>query len=71
MKHAPGRNDPCPCGSKLKYKKCCELKKNQPKKFSAEVLPPNTTSSLEKIGSLSSRLHNKPTFDPPENQGNP
>jgi uncharacterized protein YecA (UPF0149 family) len=19
----PGRNDPCPCGSKLKYKKCC------------------------------------------------
>lgn len=22
----PGRNDPCPCGSGLKYKKCC-LKK--------------------------------------------
>ena len=21
--HAPGRNDPCPCGSGLKYKKCC------------------------------------------------
>jgi preprotein translocase subunit SecA len=20
----PGRNDPCPCGSGLKYKKCCE-----------------------------------------------
>ncbi|NOR22499.1 MAG: hypothetical protein GQ476_07440, partial [Candidatus Aminicenantes bacterium] len=19
----PGRNDPCPCGSGLKYKKCC------------------------------------------------
>lgn len=19
----PGRNDPCPCGSKVKYKKCC------------------------------------------------
>lgn len=19
----PGRNDACPCGSKLKYKKCC------------------------------------------------
>ena len=22
-KRAPGRNDPCPCGSGLKYKKCC------------------------------------------------
>ncbi|OHB77813.1 MAG: anaerobic sulfatase maturase [Planctomycetes bacterium RBG_16_55_9] len=21
--HQPGRNDPCPCGSGLKYKKCC------------------------------------------------
>lgn len=23
----PGRNDPCPCGSGKKYKKCCALKK--------------------------------------------
>ena len=23
----PGRNDPCPCGSGKKYKKCCDLKK--------------------------------------------
>lgn len=22
-KNAPGRNDPCPCGSEKKYKKCC------------------------------------------------
>lgn len=22
----PGRNDPCPCGSGQKYKKCCEAK---------------------------------------------
>jgi uncharacterized protein YecA (UPF0149 family) len=21
-----GRNDPCPCGSGKKYKKCCEFK---------------------------------------------
>jgi uncharacterized protein len=21
--HRPGRNSPCPCGSGLKYKKCC------------------------------------------------
>jgi len=24
-----GRNDPCPCGSNIKYKKCCLLKLNE------------------------------------------
>jgi preprotein translocase subunit SecA len=24
----PGPNDPCPCGSGKKYKKCCALKEN-------------------------------------------
>lgn len=24
----PGRNDPCPCGSGKKYKKCCEAKQS-------------------------------------------
>ncbi len=24
-----GRNDPCPCGSGLKYKQCCERKREQ------------------------------------------
>ena len=23
VKNEPGRNDPCPCGSGKKYKKCC------------------------------------------------
>jgi len=23
VENAPGRNDPCPCGSGKKYKKCC------------------------------------------------
>ncbi len=26
---APGRNDPCPCGSGKKYKKCCYLKQDR------------------------------------------
>jgi hypothetical protein len=26
----PGRNDPCPCGSGKKYKKCCFLTKPLP-----------------------------------------
>ncbi len=28
-----GRNDPCPCGSGLKYKKCCMLKEQQRNSF--------------------------------------
>ena len=27
-----GRNDPCPCGSGKKYKKCCYLKPDDPYK---------------------------------------
>jgi uncharacterized protein YecA (UPF0149 family) len=26
----PGRNDPCPCGSGRKFKKCCLNKRNRP-----------------------------------------
>jgi hypothetical protein len=32
-----GRNDPCPCGSGKKYKKCCELRLGK-RKFSATIL---------------------------------
>ncbi len=32
-----GRNDPCPCGSGKKFKKCCEDKVKH-KKFDAQVL---------------------------------
>ena len=27
VEETPGRNDPCPCGSGKKYKKCCGAKK--------------------------------------------
>ena len=46
----PGRNDPCPCGSGKKFKKCCESKMSKPSIGSAEVL---TGSS--KISSLFER----------------
>ena len=29
VKQKVGRNDPCPCGSGKKYKKCCGLKEEQ------------------------------------------
>ena len=35
-KQKVSRNDPCPCGSGKKYKKCCGAQKQ--KKFSASVI---------------------------------
>jgi len=32
-----GRNDPCPCGSGKKFKKCCEMAKS--KRLQTRVLP--------------------------------
>ena len=32
-----GRNDPCPCGSGKKFKKCCEERLAK-KKFNAQIL---------------------------------
>ncbi len=52
-----GRNDPCPCGSGKKYKKCCEEKGNK-KKFHAEIFSatlvaePQTTQHTSKVSSL-------------------
>ena len=39
-KNAPSRNDPCPCGSGKKYKKCCLSKE----KISREPAPPPGSS---------------------------
>jgi hypothetical protein len=33
-----GRNDPCPCGSGKKFKKCCEERLGPKRKFQASVL---------------------------------
>lgn len=50
-----GRNDPCPCNSGKKYKKCC-YKKDKDKTFSAKLLTgklPNLSSLVtKKIGNL-------------------
>ncbi|MFS8563433.1 MAG: SEC-C domain-containing protein [Rhabdochlamydiaceae bacterium] len=43
----PGRNDPCPCGSGKKFKKCCESKTTKSLLGSAQVL-----TSSNKISSL-------------------
>lgn len=48
----PGRNDPCPCGSGKKYKKCHELDK--PKKFQvmSSTVPEQTSNRTDKVSTL-------------------
>ena len=43
----PGRNEPCPCGSGLKYKKCCGsvLREANREEIAAEGLPPKATTA--------------------------
>ncbi len=43
----PGRNDPCPCGSELKYKKCCGsvLHEANREEVAAQGLPPKATTA--------------------------
>jgi len=38
MAEKVNRNDPCPCGSGKKYKKCCWSKDREPRKLSATLL---------------------------------
>jgi len=52
-----GRNDPCPCGSEKKFKKCCE-KKMIGKKFMASKID---TSSMKNPSALSSFFQKKIT----------
>ena len=49
----PGRNDPCPCGSGKKFKKCCENKmigkKFMATKLNEQALPANAVSKLTSL----------------------
>lgn len=49
------RNDPCPCGSGLKFKKCCE---NQKKARTFQLI-----SSDAKVKGISSLLFKKPSAE--------
>ena len=49
-----GRNDPCPCGSKLKFKKCClikdELRRQEILQKSRELTGDNLAEYLLSLG---------------------
>jgi hypothetical protein len=50
MKKA-GRNDPCPCGSGSKFKKCCEAKMTRGR-FSATLITPTSAPPIQKTAGL-------------------
>jgi methionyl aminopeptidase len=57
----PGRNDPCPCGSQLKYKKCClgqkdkkskNIKSLYEKKYKIKLKQAKDVEAIKKAGRL-------------------
>ena len=57
-----GRNDPCPCGSGKKFKKCCEEKVKQ-KKFNAQLI--TQPEGAKRLSSLFQHNVKVPTHTPP------
>ena len=53
-----GRNDPCPCGSGKKFKKCCE-EKVKSKKFEAKPIINGQSPIADKTSSLSHHLFSR------------
>jgi hypothetical protein len=49
----PGRNDPCPCGSGKKFKKCCESTMLGGR-FKAERVHEESASQIQKTKGLTS-----------------
>lgn len=50
-----GRNDPCPCGSGKKYKKCCMQKSSTKERTYTQVQSMNTGASIKKITNVLSQ----------------
>ncbi|MCP5506077.1 MAG: SEC-C domain-containing protein [Chlamydiales bacterium] len=48
-----GRNDPCPCGSGKKYKKCCAQKSSMERRTFTQI---NTSEIQSKIGKIAGAL---------------
>ncbi len=59
-----GRNDPCPCGSGKKYKKCCAQKSLlQRRKFTAVTPTRPVEGSVQRIAGM---LSKDPPAEPPK-----
>ena len=58
MQKKPKRNDPCPCGSGKKYKKCCMLKIMQEEKEKKSLSNRITALDPSKASQISNMLFN-------------
>lgn len=57
-----GRNDPCPCGSGKKFKKCCGLKNPLQRRTFTQLEPQKMQSTVNRIsGLLSQSMRNVDT----------
>lgn len=62
-----GRNDPCPCGSGKKFKKCCALKSPlQRRKFTA-LNPSQSAPGMEGITGMMSKTIRETKTETDEN----
>ncbi|MCH9614163.1 MAG: hypothetical protein SP1CHLAM54_11770 [Chlamydiia bacterium] len=61
MNQKVGRNDPCPCGSGKKYKKCCEKKSYLQRKTATVLTSSKTADKVAKAaqGAKMGSLFNK------------
>lgn len=63
MSEKVGRNDPCPCGSRKKYKSCCWTKTHTKRKLTAKWLnKPDVPNLIERTfgESISKTFGQKP-----------
>lgn len=65
-----GRNDPCSCGSGLKFKKCCENKKPEPKKWNAQKISLGADSITSRVDILSRVFQRSAAHETNEPTGN-
>ena len=63
-----GRNDPCPCGSGKKFKKCCESKMIGGR-FMATKVDSQSSALIHKSSHLSSLFQKKLSETPKKPQG--
>ena len=65
----PGRNDPCPCGSGKKYKKCCWAKDKA--KQQAKLAVVNKPSVTKSVQNEWVETNLPPLFNPPKSEPEP
>jgi hypothetical protein len=71
MERKVGRNDPCPCGSGKKFKKCCEQtligKKFRAQKLDSSSLAEKTAKVTQSLSGLFQKKSPEKTEENPSN----